>query len=172
MQRIRWGDQDALESIFRLYYDGLCRFMLRLTNSQDDVEDMVQEIFVRIWINKENWYPKGTLKSYLFKAARNQAINFSKREARDTVKAEDDNLFAADSSTDPVERMIDSDIVRTVDEAIERLPRRCRLIFTLNRQEGLSYSEIAEVLGISAKTVENQIAHALKVLRKELKSLK
>ncbi len=172
IRRINWGDQSALENLFRQYYDGLCRFMLGVTRSPNDVEDLVQEIFVRIWRNRVSWHPKGSIKSYLFKAARNQAVNLLKtKESRSAPTSANDDTLLSDPSTDPAKEMFDRDISANVENAILRLPEKCRLVFTLNRQEDLSYSEIADVLGISVKTVENQIAHALKVLRIELKEL-
>ena len=169
IQRVRSGDQTALEEIFRTHYDGLCRFTAHLINSSDDVEDLVQDIFVRIWLKRENWHPKGSIRAYLFKAAHNQALNFLKsRQVRDVANVQIDDLFPSDSSTDPVEEMINRDVKASISKAIETLPKKCRLVFTLNRQDGLSYSEIADVLNISVRTVENQIARALKALRKEL----
>ncbi len=171
IRRVNWGDQSALEDLFRNYYDGLCKFVSGFTNSATDVEDMVQDIFVNIWRNRSSWHPKGSIRSYLFKAAHNQAINCLKaRQSKDTVRIMDDAL-PSDLSTDPVEKMIDKDMSASVDRAIQKLPEKCRTAFVLNRQEGLSYTEVADVLGISVKTVENQIAHALKELRKDLRDL-
>ena len=169
IRRVNFGDQTAIETLFHTYYDGLCRFTERMINSKDDVEDLVQNIFVRIWLNKEEWNPKGSIKSYLFKAARNQALNFAK--GRKTHEIIEDDAQVLTSHADPAEEMIDVETYERVSEAIEKLPHGCKLVFTLNRHNGLSYSEIADVLGISVKTVENQIARALKLLRKELADL-
>ncbi|HQT90705.1 MAG TPA: RNA polymerase sigma-70 factor [Candidatus Kryptobacter bacterium] len=169
VERVRASDQLALEEIFNRYYDALCRFTMSLTHSRDDVEDLVQEIFVRIWINRTSWNPKGAINTYLFKAARNQSINFmkSKRESTSSNAQDDEELPSLDDE-DPVKKINEKDAVAAVNQAIDKLPQKCRLVFTLNRWEGLSYAETAEILGISEKTVENQISHALKVLRREL----
>ncbi len=169
VKRVKAGDQLALEEIFDRYYDGLCRFTLSLTHSRDDVEDLVQEIFVKIWTNRTSWNPKGAINTYLFKAARNQAINFikSKRASAFYTGQDDEELPSLDDE-DPVKKIYEKDAVAAVNKAIDRLSPKCRLVFTLNRWEGLSYTEIADILGVSQKTVENQISHALKILRKDL----
>lgn len=169
IERVRSGDQLALERIFHRYYNGLCRFTLSLTRSPDDVEDLVQDIFVRIWSIRAQWDPKGSLGAYLFKAARNQSINFIKsRNAHSFSALLENTFFPSGNSGDLIEEITHKDIFTAMSKAIERLPDRCRLVFTLNRQEGLSYSEIACILEISERTVENQISHVLKILRKEL----
>jgi RNA polymerase sigma-19 factor, ECF subfamily len=170
IRRIRYGDQTGIEELFQTYYDGLCRFVSKLILSDDDVEDLVQDIFVHIWINRQSWNPKASLKKYLFKAAHNQSINFLKQKQR-KVPTGNDDIFPSVSSFDPAKQAIDNDILSIVNKSIEKLPSKCKLVFTLNRQEGLSYSEIAIVLNISEKTVENQIMKALKHLRKDLKGL-
>ncbi len=169
IERVRDGDQLALEQIFHRHYNGLCRFTLALTRSADDVEDLVQDIFVRIWTNRALWNPKGSVSAYLYKAARNQSVNFIKsRKTNSSARFVEGDVLPADAPGDLMDEMANKDIFAAIGEAIERLPERCRSVFVLNRQEGLTYAEIARVLEISEKTVENQISHALKVLRREL----
>jgi RNA polymerase sigma-70 factor (ECF subfamily) len=172
VQRVNLGDQSAIEELFHKYYDGLCKFTARLINSTEDVEDLVQDIFVRIWVMRKEWHPRGSIKTYLFRAAHNQAANFIKsKRVKDTIIVETVDEAAFSSGLSPLEELDNNDVSSVVKRAIERLPKKCKLIFTLSRQEGLSYSEISNVLGISEKTVENQIVRALKRLRKELKDL-
>lgn len=172
VERVRAGDQLALEEIFHKYYDGLCRFTLSLTHSRDDVEDLVQDIFVKIWIRRALWSPKGSISAYLFKAARNQSLNFLKSKKANSISIfADEESLPVEEKEDLIDEITGKDAITAAGEAIQKLPERCRLIFTLNRQEGLTYSEIADVLGISEKTVENQVSHALKTLRKALSRL-
>jgi len=170
IQRIKCDDKTALEEIFHLYYEGLCRFTLHLTNSRENVEDLVQDIFLKIWSKRENWDPKGSIKAYLFKAARNQALNFLKSErVQKTIVLDTIDEFAPSTSVDPVENVSDNDMLLVVNKSIQKLPQKCRLVFALSRQDGLSYSEISDILNVSERTVENQIMRALKHLRKDLK---
>lgn len=174
-ERIKRGDQFAVKELFRRHYSGLCRFTYRLVHSREDVEDIVEGVFERIWLNREKLNLNQSIKSYLFKAVQNQAFDFLRRkENKNSVLSErfrsgDGEDFAVMSYSDPVQDMIDKDLATAISEAIKRLPHKCKLVWTLNRQEGLAYSEIADVLDISERTVENQIVRALKRLRKELK---
>ena len=172
VERVRAGDQSAIEELFYTYYKGLCHFTLGMTHSRDDVEDLVQDIFVRIWINREIWDPKGSVKAYLFRAARNQALNFIKNRTSHQLSAPDgEDELPSPQDTEPSNYLDHKDTRAVVNNAISKLPHKCRLVFVLNRQEELSYSEIADVLGISERTVENQISRALRILRKSLRPL-
>ncbi|MCL4540064.1 MAG: RNA polymerase sigma-70 factor [Bacteroidetes bacterium] len=172
VERVRAGDQSAIEELFCAYYSGLCRFTLGMTHSRDDVEDLVQDIFVKIWTNREVWSPKGSIKAYLFKAARNQALNFIKnRNSHQASACEGQGEIPSPQDTDPSVNLDHKDVRAAISTAISKLPQKCRIVFVLNRQEGLAYSEIADVLGISEKTVENQMSRALRILRTSLRPL-
>gem|GEM_PF-168323 len=168
VSKIKEGDQLAFKFLFRKYYSSLCRFTYRLVHSNEDVEDIVQSVFENIWINREKLDPGQSIRSYLFKSARNKALNNIRDNHEEAVDFGDKNLQVV-SWQDSFQDMVDRELAAAVDEAIEKLPLKCKLVFTLNRQEGLSYSEIADVLGISKKTVENHIARAFDHLRKSLK---
>jgi len=167
-ERIKSGDQFAIKELFRRYYSSLCRLTHRFVYSKGDVEDIVEGVFEEIWLKRESLVLNQSIKPYLFKAARNQAFNFLKNKRRQPITVIDDDLELL-SYSDPVQDMIEKDLAAAISEAIENLPQKCKLVFTLNRQDGLSYSEIAGVLNISERTVENQIVRALKLLRKDLK---
>lgn len=168
VSRIKVGDELAFKELFSTYYSSLCRFVSRLIQSREDVEDIVEDVFEKIWFNREKLDPEQSIKSYLFKSVRNKALNFI-RDNHEKVVEREDRDFQVVSWSNPVQDTIDQDLAKAIEEAIEKLPQRCKLIFTLHRQDGLTYSEIADVLGIRVKTVENQIARAVKYLRKSLK---
>jgi len=174
-ERMKRGDHFAVEELFRRHYSGLCRFTNRMIHAKEDVEDIVEGVFERIWLNREKLNLNQSIKSYLFKAVQNQAFDFLRRKENkhsapsDRLPSRDREEFEVMSCSDPVQDMIDKDLAAAIGGAIERLPHKCRLVFTLNRQDGLTYSEIADVLDISERTVENQIVRALKHLRKDLK---
>ena len=118
---------------------------------------------------RESWSPRGTIRSYLYRAAKNQALNYLKhRRVVGSVEEfeEQSAEIARASLQEDYER---KELMVAVQQAIELLPPRCKLVFALHRQDGLTYSEIADVLDISVKTVETQIGRALKILRKILK---
>lgn len=152
-----------IDALFRVHYNALCGFVFRYVRSHEIAEDLVQDTFFRLWMQRRREGRIEAEKAYLFTAARNLAINYLRRrkiEERWQEQSPDDSRHpVADDGLELGE--LESTVCRT----IERLPERCRLIFTMSRQQGLTYGEIARVLGISVKTVETQMGRALKVLR-------
>lgn len=166
--RLKAGDEAAAEELFCSFYGSLCRFAHRRISSRQDVEDIVENVFEQLWINRGNLDPAQSVKSYLFKAVLNKCIDFLRQSNRKFVAFDEENHDAI-SSSDPAHDTMHSELSLSVNKAIQDLPPRCREVFALSRQHGLTHTEIAEVLGISQKTVENQIGRAIKILRKTLK---
>ena len=167
--RLKCGDRPAFEELYRRYYDRLYRFALNFIRSNENAKDIVQDVFVKLWLNRDLLDPKQSIKAYLFMSTKNRALDFLKNNGNGNVNFGDDESEVY-SYSDPVQEVIDSDFETAVREAIERLPQKCRLVFKLSRQEGLTYREIADLVGISENTVEKQIVRALKHLKKSLKS--
>ena len=168
VEGVRAGDPSAFEAMFRAYYARLCRFAVRLVGNPADTEEIVEEIFSQIWENRAAWRPGGTLRSYLYRAARNGAINCLKH--RRVVQR-----WAESQLNDPGIRQysLDEEVQQhelraAIEQAVELLPPSCRLAFVLHRQDGLSYREVADVLEISVKTVENNLGRAFRILRRIL----
>jgi RNA polymerase sigma-70 factor (ECF subfamily) len=168
VERIRAGDSIAFELLFRFYYPRLCQFTIRMVRDSAEAEQLVQDIFLNIWQMRESWSPQGPVRSYLYRAARNQALNYLKSHKLDVDIEQPEVQAAAVAQFSLQEDYERKELLVAVQQAIELLPPRCRLVFVLHRQDGLTYSEIADVLDISTKTVETQIGRALKILRKIL----
>ena len=168
VEKIRGGDQFAFKELFKRRYAGLCRFAYRFIPSTDEVEDIVEAVFEKLWLNRERLDSSKSIEAYLFKAVKNQVYDNLKGRTRNFVPLGEDRVDD-DSASDPVKELINRDLAIALRDAIESLPRRCKMVFTLSRQEHLTYSEIGETLGISVKTVENQMARAFRLLRKQLK---
>lgn len=166
---IREGDEQAFENVFRAYYPRLCRFAAEYVDSANRARDVVQEVFLRIWERRETWTVQRSLKAYLYQAVRNRALNESRRKTT-KQEAEKDLAYTTEPSTrsKAADAAHGSALSEAVDEAIGELPERRRMAFLLHRRHGFTYEEIACVMGITGKTVENQIGRALKSLRKEL----
>jgi RNA polymerase sigma-70 factor (ECF subfamily) len=168
--RIRDGDAAAFEELFLEHYEGMCAFVHSLVHSREAAEELVQDIFLRLWENRDRWHVTDGVRAYLYGAARNQAMNHLKHlriESRWRTETQriplSDRPPTLDSSADARASM--SDVAIAVQRAIDALPERCRLVFILHRQRHLSYREIATALAISPKTVEVQIGRALKAIR-------
>lgn len=152
----------------RAHYGRLCNFAYRFTRSRDAAEDVVQEVFTRLWQQREQFDVRDPL-PYLYQAVRNRLVTSRRHElVRERWQAGADHIGRdADDAASQVEL---ADLHRAVARAVETLPERCRLIFTMSREQDLSYAEIARALDISVKTVETQMGRALKALRARVAS--
>jgi RNA polymerase sigma-70 factor (ECF subfamily) len=162
------GNITDFESLFKTHYSRLCSYANLFLNDPDAAEDVVQEVFFKLWKNRDEITINTTIKSYLFRAVRNGCMNvidhISVREAYKVVNEED----IKNAEGNPVDETIVSELEERIRETIDLLPSERRKIFILSRFEGLKYREIADQLGISVKTVENQMYQALRFLREHL----
>ncbi|MEQ9402385.1 MAG: RNA polymerase sigma-70 factor [Cyclobacteriaceae bacterium] len=155
----------SFEKAFEEYYPGLVAFAYKQINSLEASEDIVQELFVYLYENKERIEIKESFKGYLFSAVFNRCKSFQRKQlTREKYEAElkikDQNEYR--------DLLTETEFEERVYREINKLPERCREIFTLNRFEDLTNDEIAKRLNISKRTVETQISKALKILRSSL----
>jgi len=159
----------VFDFVFHYYYSGLCAYCERFTCSKEAAEDIVQDLFETLWTNHQQINIKSSLKSYLFTAVKNRALDYIQRENRKK------RTSAWDCPPEkPAENLssfwfTESELQQILDKCLGKLPPRCREIFELNRFKGLKNKEIAAKLNLSKRTVELQISKALKQLRSELK---
>lgn len=158
-------ERAEFEKLFRTYYATLVTFAAGMAGSTDAAEDLVQEVFVAIWRRRADMAPATVPRAYLYKAVRHRALNALRhdRVARDSTPPPEQS-FVPSAEDD----LIHGEVELAVRAAISRLPDRARLMFTLSRDEGLTYAEIARVTGVSVKTVETQMGRALRALRESL----
>ena len=170
VRRIRQGDERAFEAIFRAYYAALCGFARRYVGEDGTAEELVQDVYTAMWANRVELQITSSVRSYLFGAVRNRALNRRKRESleRDWAQQEAEAIEPFPATPDSVDELEAEERHRALDSAIESLPDRCRLVMRLRWRDQLSYAEIAEVMGISVKGVENQLARGLRSLRDRL----
>ncbi|MBW3627672.1 MAG: RNA polymerase sigma-70 factor [Gemmatimonadetes bacterium] len=168
VEKIRLGDQEAFGTLFRALYPSLCNLVTRRVRSPEIAEELVQDIFLRMWERRETLDPEQSITRYLYRAARNQAINHLKH--RNIASRAHGVLVLTLRPTQPAaeDEVRYTEIATAAQDAINHLPDRCREIFLLSRQGEQSYSDIAHLLGISIKTVETQMGRALKTLRSAL----
>ncbi len=169
-EKIRQGNVSAYSALFRKYYEPLYRFAGRFVKDPQLAENLVQDVFVIIWSNRENWHIRSNVKSYLYTAVRNHALNFLKRDKRLLNMGEGNDYADSDIRT-PDQELMDKEMETAVHNAIDKLPPRCRQIYVMHRYDELKYTEIAEILSISINTVKTQMKRAMQSLHKNLKYL-
>ncbi|MBK6400073.1 MAG: RNA polymerase sigma-70 factor [Bacteroidetes bacterium] len=162
------GDEKAMETLFRTYYQRLCNYANTILNDLDESEEVVQQMFVQLWEKREKMEITSSVQSYLFRSVRNTCLNKIKHSKVRQMHAEEVTALAQQSEP-ATETTFHNELQSQIQVAIESLPEQCRLVFKLSRFEELKYSEIAEQLGISVKTVENHMGKALKIMRERLK---
>ena len=167
---VKKDNLSAYETLFKKYYKELYRFAFNYLRDAAPSEEMAQEVFLYVWEKREQIEIKTTLKTYLYSAIKNKCLNYIKYEVPRKNELEETHL--ALMVTHQPEKSGDPEVMRKyISEAIDQLPTKCRQIFVLSRNAGLTYDEIAEEMEISVKTVENQMSIALKKLRESLKPL-
>ncbi len=165
-RRIRSGDESALATVFRAHYGALASFTLRFVDSRDVAEELVQDLFLSLWARREQLSAIESFRTYLFRAMRNRALNHLRRKRLER-KWEQENYLPAEPATPgrTDDETTGKEVAIAMDRAIAKLPPRCREVFLLSREGGLTYTQIGVSLGISVKTVETQMGRALKSLR-------
>ena len=165
--RLKRSDRIAYKLIFLSYYDDLCLYLLNFTPNKHQAEDIAQDILLKLWTDRANLKIHSSLKSYLFKSAHNRFIDAYRKKSRQNEKLENIRITKLNDMLENNDELIENRLSR-LNLAIEELPAKCKEIFILSKKEGLKYKEIAAKLGISIKTVENQIGKAFSRLKDKL----
>lgn len=167
LQLLSTEGEKVIEQLFRKHYSFLCKSIYRIIPDEHITEDLAQEVFYELWKKRERIKINTSVKAYLKRAALNKALNYIRDQKIDFRNAPPkEDLQSQVFST--LQHLSADDLQAQIDNAIDSLPERCRLVFVLSRFEDMSYQEIADQLDISIKTVENQISKALKSLRQSL----
>jgi len=169
-RKIRDGDQAAFKSLFDTYYASLCHYASHFLNDDSLSEEVVQELFVKLWEKRKSLDVETSVRNYLFRSVRNLCLNQIQHDK--VIKLHAHKLKEALTTEDPAaDYLITPEMILQLEEGIESLPEKRREIFRLSREEGLKYREIAEKMQISVKTVEAQMGAALKALRSKIGKL-
>jgi len=159
------------ETIFNRYYTPLCARISLIVSDKDLAEDLVQEAFIKFWNLKPDLNNIAATPAYISQIAINNALMYLRGKQREEKLQKEYKTSLPQSGNATEEDIHGADTARSIQEALQRLPPGCKRVFVLSRYEEMSYKEIASHLGISLKTVENQIGTALKILRAALQNL-
>lgn len=158
------GDHKAFEMAFVAYFDKVKYFVERIIRSEDEAEELAQDIFVKLWVNRKGIDIQKSFSGFLFTMAHNASFNYLKHKDVQNNYLSINGLSEEVDSTE--EMMYAKEIALLIEMTVNRMPAQRKNIFQLSRNEGLSNDEIASRLHISKKTVENQLSLALRELRK------
>ncbi len=162
--RVASGDENAFTELYLHFGKKLILFGVSLVRSKEIAEELVEDVFVRLWANRQGISGIDNLTVYLYVAVKNKALNKLSQKAQELVAAPFDYLDTTmnEFAADPYDMMITSEMMAQMQHAIEALPPRCKMIFKLVREDGLKYKEVAEILNISVNTIDVQMAIAVK----------
>lgn len=161
---IACGDQGALKELYQLLYKKLVQFAYVLVRSRELSEEVVEDVFIKLWSRRSQIMNIQNLKVYLYIATKNTALNYLSKKAIELTTAPFDylDIETAEVGSSPEQLMITAEMLRKMQAAVDALPPRCKMIFKLIREDGLKYKEVSDVLGISVNTIDAQMAIAVK----------
>lgn len=167
-QQIARGDERGFDNLFRHFYLHLVSFAVDMVKLRPVAEEIVSDVFVKVWQKKEDILLIEKMKVFLFVAVRNQCYNHLRQHSLWNVTVSPDNITTLSSAYNPEEDMAFRELQHQLNKAVEQLPDQCKQVFKLIKEDGLKYKEVAAILDISPRTVETQLFRAVKKLRKVL----
>lgn len=168
---LRWsaeGNEAAFASLFRIYRHKLYGFLLRATGSPETTEDVIQDVFLKLWKDRANLVHIDQFGGYVYRMAQNRVINSLKRMAKETLILEELGKVQTFAASNAEDRLSEKETNNSLHSALDKLTPKQKLVFTLSREQGLKHDEIAAFLKISPSTVNNHMIEALRQLRQQL----
>ncbi|MFV0378379.1 MAG: RNA polymerase sigma-70 factor [Mangrovibacterium sp.] len=165
------GDKQALDEIYKFFYPKLYAFAKSFLKVEDNINDILQDVFVKLWMNREKINRVDTFNSYLFTIAKNTIVSYFRDKTRDLQFETRIKAVLAENQLELHDELEYKELKSNIDAIIDQLPEKRKQIFILSREDGLSNNEISEKLGISVKTVEDHMTHALKFIRKNMETM-
>jgi len=166
----RFDDQQAYRELYTSLYPSLYHFILEMIKSRQIAEEIISDVFIKIWEKRKALEEIHNLRVYCFVAAKNLTLNQLEKQKRTaTCNLDEYAAHLHSMSVDPEQMMITAEMFRRLNLAIQELPPKCRLIFKLIKEDGLSYKEVAHLLQLSPKTIENQMTIALKRISESIR---
>jgi RNA polymerase sigma-70 factor (family 1) len=164
-----YEDMKAYKELYELLYSGLHRFSYSIVRSKEAAEEIVSDVFIKIWQIRDRLPEIGNLRVYLYTITKNFSLNYIQRNYKNSpVSMDDMDIELVIEIGTPEDLCISAEMIQKIRLAIRQLPPQCRIIFQLIKEDGMRYKEVAEVLNISVFTVRNQLAIAIKKLAEAL----
>ncbi len=163
------NDLHAFEQLFHQHYNDMCRYAYKIVDCEEIAKEIVNDVFLKIWQNRDSVNIKTCINAYLIKATRNKCIDYLRKKVRAQCYCEEILEATPSHYAHADDILIGQETHSILNEAIEKLPKQCKLVFSMSRDKGMSYTEIADTLGLGIKTVETHIGRALKILRDIIK---
>jgi RNA polymerase sigma-70 factor (ECF subfamily) len=163
LQKVAGGDQLAFRELYHTFHKRLHYFALALVKTKEAAEEIVEDVFIKLWNQRTTITQINHLRVYLYTATKNTALNYLSRKARESIVEPFDNIDISlqETGVSPEEIMITAETYQKIRQAVEGLPPRCKMIFKLIREDGLRYKEVSEILNISINTIDAQMAIAI-----------
>ena len=159
----RFEDQQAYKELFLTLYPPLFKFISGIVKSKPAAEEIISDVFIKIWEKRQDLELIVNIRVYCYVIAKNLSLNFLEKQRKTTtLNIEDFSDSLSELYINPEQLMITSEMADRINLAVDSLPARCKMIFTLIKENDFKYKEVAEIMNISPKTVENQLAIALK----------
>jgi RNA polymerase sigma-70 factor (family 1) len=173
-QQIAAGNEQALGKLYHLFYKKLVHFARAIVRSSETAEELVEDVFVKLWTNRSTITDIKNLTVYMYVAVKNRSLNELAKKAHELTVSPFDflDITLDNAVANPHDLMITAEMLNKMKEAVDALPPRCKMIFKLIREDGLKYAEVAEILNISIKTIDAQMAIAVKRICTALKITK
>ncbi|MGD9558683.1 MAG: RNA polymerase sigma factor [Mangrovibacterium sp.] len=161
--------RNGLQALMDLYSESLFLFVRGIVRSNETAEELVSDVFVKLWNKKEELTDIRNIRSYLFVLARNESISFiRKNKQKKTVGIDEISDYDVAPLENDGSELFDQEVIDRINQAIESLPTKCKMAFSLAKINNLKYKEIGEIMGISPLTVKNHIAYALEKICSEV----
>jgi RNA polymerase sigma-70 factor (ECF subfamily) len=169
LQRIAENDASAYRDLFELYYDRLLRFAELHTHSRELSEEIVSDVFIALWRRRQEALAIRSLRLYLYTAVKHTALNYVRNMQRTaTVSLDDVDPGMRQPFVNPEQAYVSKEMQQRIFRAIESLPPRCRMVFKLVKEDGLSYKEAASLLNLSVSTIDNQLVLAVRKISQSI----
>ena len=164
-----FNDQVAYKELFVHFYKPLLQFASSYVHSTETAEEIISDVFIKVWKKRATLTRIHNLKLYLFISTKNRALNVLRSQKHPLLPAEQYRVQLQSIYFDPEKLLLTAEMMSLVQKAIHDLPPRCQLIFKLVKEDGLKYREVAELLQLSVKTIENQMSNAIRKIGSALR---